>query len=90
MIVAVINYLIRFENHLVSHHWLIKFLERNLDKLLTEDCKQNYNVQGISNYFEKVESVIKEKMFTDLDVWKIDETSFQIDFEKILKKPNWY
>ncbi len=43
---------------------------------LAEDCKQSNNVNDISNYYEKVASVIGEKKITDLNFWNMDEIGF--------------
>ncbi len=36
----------------------------------------------MSNYFEKVERVIRDEKIICLDVWNIDETNFQISCGK--------
>ncbi len=40
--------------------------------------KHSHGVHDISDYFEKVERVISEKRFTDLDMWNMDEKGFRI------------
>ena len=78
MIVGVANYLIRFENQVVGHQWLKRFLERNPEyyvrkqKLLAADRKHSYSVHDKKNYFEKAERVMSEKEIIDRDVWNID------------------
>ncbi len=82
MIVGAANYLIRFEDRVVSHRWLKQFFERNLEyyvhkqKFLSVDSKQNDSVHDMNDYFEKVERVIREKEITNLDLWNVDETRF--------------
>lgn len=36
----------------------------------------------MSNYFEKIERVIREKNIKELDIWNMDETRFWISCEK--------
>ena len=37
-----------------------------------------HSVNDMSDYFEKIERVMREKGTTKLDVWNMDETGFQI------------
>ena len=68
------NYLIRFEDSVVGHRWLKRFLERNLEyhvrkqKPLAADRKNSHSVHDMSDCFKKVERVMSEKRITDLDV----------------------
>ena len=74
IIVGAVNYLIRFEDRVVGHHWLKRFLKRNLEyhvckqKPLAADRKQSHSVHNISDYFDKVELVMSENWITDLDM----------------------
>ena len=84
MIVGAANYLIRSENCVVGHQWLKQFLERNpkyhvrKQKPLEAEQKHSHSVHDISDYFEKIERVMREKGITKLDLWNMDETGFQI------------
>ena len=84
MIVGAANYLIRFENRVVGHQSLKRFLERNPEyhirkqKPLAAERKHSHSVHDMSNYFEKIEQVMREKGITELDVWNMDETGFRI------------
>ena len=59
MIVGAANYLIRFENRVVGHQWLKRFLERNPEyhvrkqKPLEAERKHSHSVHDMSDYFEK-------------------------------------
>ncbi len=89
MIVGAANYLIRFEDRVVGHQWLKRFLERNPEyhvrkqKPLAADRKHSHSVHDMSDYFEKVERFMSEKGITDLDVWNMDETGFRIGCGKV-------
>ena len=84
MIVGAANYLIRFENRVVGHQWLKRFLKRKPEyhirkqKPLVVEQKHSHSVNDKSDYFEKIERVMREKGTTKLDVWNMDETGFQI------------
>ncbi len=84
MIIGAANYLTRFEDRIVGHQWLKQFFERNLEyhvrkqKALAADRKHGHSVHDMSDYFEKVKYVMSKKRITDLDVWNMDETGFQI------------
>ncbi len=84
MIVGAANYLIRFENRVVDHHWLKRFLERNPEyhirkqRPLAAERKHSHSVHDMSDYFEKIERVMREKGITELDIWNMDETGFRI------------
>ena len=74
MIVGAANYLIRFENRVVGHQWLKRFLERNPEyhiqnqKPLVGEQKHSDSVYDMSDFFEKIERVMREKAITELDV----------------------
>lgn len=81
MIVGAANYLTRFENRVVGHPWLKRFLERNPEchirkqKPLAAERKHSYSVYDMSDCFEMIERVMREKGITELNVWNImDET----------------
>ena len=84
MIIGAANYLICFENCMIGHQWLKQFFERNpkyqirKQKPLAIKRKYSYSVHDMSNYFEKIEWVMREKKITELDIWNIDETRFWI------------
>ena len=84
IIVRAANYLICFENCVVGYQWLKRFLEKNLEyhiwkqKPLAVEQNHSYSVHEMSDYFEKIEQVIREKKITELDIWNIDKTGFQI------------
>ncbi len=67
MILGTANYLIHFENYMVSHYWLKRLLKHNPEyhvrkqKFLLIDRKDNQSVNNISDYFEKFERVIRKK-----------------------------
>ena len=73
MVVGAANYLIRFENLVVGHQWLKQFFERNPEyhiwkqKPLAVERKYSHNVHDMSNYFEKIKWVMREKRITELD-----------------------
>ncbi len=74
MIVGAANYLICFENRVVGHQWLKRFLEQNhkyhiqKQKLLEAERKYSHSVYDMNNYFENIERVIREKEITEFDV----------------------
>lgn len=82
------NYLICFENYIVNHQWLKQFLELNPEyyiqkqKLLAVEQKYSHDVNNMSNYFKKIEWVMREKRITELNLLNINETSFQNSCEK--------
>ena len=39
-------------------------------------------MHNMSDYFEKIEQVMREKGITELDIWNMDEISFRIGSEK--------
>ena len=98
MIVGAANYLICFENRTVGHQWLKRFLERNPEyhrrkqKPLAAERKHSHSVHDISDYFEKIERVMREKGITELDVWNMDGTGFRIGSGKaqlvVIMDPN--
>ncbi len=55
MIVGAANYLIRFEDCVVGHQWVKRFLERNSEyhihkqKPLVADCKYSHSVHDMSD-----------------------------------------
>ena len=61
MIVGAANYLIRFENCVIGHQWLKRFLEQNPEyhirkqKPLATERKYSQCVHDMSDYFEKIE-----------------------------------
>ena len=67
MIVGAANYLIRFENRVVGHQWLKRFLERNPEyhirkqKPLAAERRHSHNAHDMSDYFEKVERSLGKK-----------------------------
>ena len=67
---------------MVGHQWLKQFLEQNpkyhmwKQKPLVAERKHSYGVHNMSNYFEKIKQVMREKGITELDIWNIDETRF--------------
>ena len=81
MIVGAANYLTRFENRVVGHQWVKRFLDRNLEyhirkqKRLAAERKHSHSVNDVSDCLEKLERVMREKGITELDVWNMDETS---------------
>ena len=85
MFVGATNYLILFENCTIDCQWLKRFLDRNLElhvrkqKPLAADRKNSHNLQETGQYSIKLEAVMKEKSITELDVWNMNETGFQID-----------
>ena len=88
MIVGAANYLIRFENRVVGHQWLSRFLKRNPDfhvrkqKSLAAERKNSHSVADMKDYFDKLERAMKEKGITEVDVWNMDETGFRIGCER--------
>ena len=82
MIVGAANYLLKFENRQVGYQWLTRFLKRNPDfhvrkqKPLAADRKNSHNIADMISYFQKLETVMKEKGITEVDVWNMDETGF--------------
>ena len=88
MIVGAVNYLIRFENRIVGHQWLKQFLEQNpkyhiwKQKPLAVEQKHSHSMHDMSDYFEKIERVTREKGITELDIWNMDETGFLIGYGK--------
>ena len=84
MIVGAANYLLKFEDRKVGHQWLSRFLKRNPDfhvrkqKPLAADRKNSHNVADMQSYFQKLETAMKEKGITEVDVWNMDETGFRI------------
>lgn len=84
----VTNYFICFENHIVGYKWLKQFYKQNSKYyiwkqiLLVEKQKHSYSVHNISNYFEKIQQVIKKKKIIELDVKNIDKTEFWIGYRK--------
>ncbi len=71
MIVGAVNYLICFENRVVGHQWLKRFFERNPEyhirkqKPLATERKHSHSVHDMSDYFEKIERVMREKGITE-------------------------
>ena len=69
---------------MVGHQWLKRFLERNPEyhirkkTPLAAERKHSHGVHDMSNYFEKIERITREKGITELDVWNMDETGFRI------------
>ena len=59
---------------MVGHQWLKRFLEQNPEyhiqkqKLLAAEQKHSHSVYDMSDYFEKVKRVMREKGITELDV----------------------
>ncbi len=88
MIVGAANYLIRFENRVVDHQWLMGCLERNpkyhilKQKPLAAERKHSHSVYDMSDYFKKIERIMREKGITKLDLWNINEIGFRIGYEK--------
>ena len=84
MIAGASNYLIRFENRVVGHQWLNRFLERNPEYLLRKqkppvaERKHIHSVHVMSDCFKKIERVMREKGITELDVWNMDEKGFRL------------
>lgn len=84
MVVGAANYLIRFENRTVGHLWLNRFLKRNPEfhlrkqKPLSADRKDSHDLEDMTEYFNKLKRVMKEKGITEVDVWNMDETGFRI------------
>lgn len=39
-------------------------------------------MHNMSNYFKKIEQVIRKKRITELDMWNINETNFCIGYRK--------
>lgn len=74
IIVGAANYLICFENRLVGHEWLKRFLEWNPEyhmqkqKPLAAERKHSQSVHNMSDHFDNIEQVIREKEITELDV----------------------
>lgn len=89
IIVKAANYLMHFENCVVVHQWLKQFFEQNSkyhiqkQKFLAKEQKQNHSVHDMDDYYKRIEQVIREKKIIKLDVWNIDETSFEINCGKI-------
>ena len=82
IIVGAANYLICFENYVIGHQWLKQFFKQNPEchirkrKPLAAEQKHSHSVHDMSNYFEKIERVMREKEIIDLDIWNMDETEF--------------
>ena len=61
-----------------------RFLKRNPEfhvrkqKPLTAERKDSHGLEDMTEYFNKLERVIKEKGITAVDVWNMDETGFRI------------
>ncbi len=80
MIVGAANYLICFQNCVISHQWLKQFFERNPkyhirkqkllgveQKLLGAEQKHGHIVNDMNNYFEKIEWIIRKKRITKFE-----------------------
>lgn len=84
MIVGAANYLVRSENCTVGHQWLQRFLERNPEyhiqkqKPLAAERKHSHSVHDMSDYFEKIQQVMREKGITEFNIWNMHETGFRI------------
>lgn len=71
----VTNHLIRFENCVVGHQWLKRFLERNPEdhirkqKSLAAERKHSHSVYDMSDYFEKIERVKKGLQSWMYGIW---------------------
>lgn len=84
MIVGAPNHLLRFENRMVGHQWLSRFPDRNpqfnvrKQKPLAVDRKNSHSVEDMTAYFTKLETAVKEKGITELDVWNMDGKDFRI------------
>ena len=74
MIVGAPNYLIRFENRVVGHQWLKRFFEQNpkyhiqKQKPLAAERKLSHSLYDISNYFKRIERVMRQKGITEFNV----------------------
>ena len=72
--VGTANYLIKFENRVVNHQWLSRFLKQNPNfyvqkqKLFAAEQKNSHSVADIKDYFDKLEKAMKEKSITEVDV----------------------
>lgn len=68
------NYLIQLKNYKVDYQQFKQFFQRNLNyyikkqKSFVAKEKHSHNVYDMSNYFEKLQQVIREKSITDLDI----------------------
>ena len=86
MIVGAGNYLIRFENRVVGHQWLKRFLERNPEyhirkqKPLAAERMHSHSMYDMRDYIKTIERVMREKGSTELDAWNMDKTGFQTGF----------
>ncbi len=67
MIVGAADCLIRFENRVVVHQWLRRFLEQNPEYYIR---KQKPRAEA--------QRAMREREITELDVWDMDETGFRI------------
>lgn len=45
-------------------------------KPLAAERKHSHSAHDMSDYFEKIERVMREKGITELDVWNMDKTGF--------------
>ena len=62
-----------------------RFLKRNPDfhvrkqKPLAAERKDSHDLKNMTEYFNKLERMMKEKSITAVDVWNMNETDFRID-----------
>lgn len=74
IIIKATNYFIYFENWIVGYQWLTQFFEQNYEYYIQKQNslvvgqKHSYNIHNISDYFEKIKQVIREKKIINLDV----------------------
>ena len=74
MILEAANYLICFKNCMVDHPWLKQFLKRNpkyhirKQKPLAAEQNHSHSVHNMSDYFEKIGQVMREKAIIKLDI----------------------
>lgn len=73
-IVGAANHLLRFEIRTVGHRWLPRLLDRDpqfnvrKQKPVAIDRINSHNVEDMTAYFTKLETAMKEKGITELDV----------------------
>ena len=67
----------------VGNHWIARFINRHKyrvarQKTLDSERKQAENLEGITEYYQKLHDIITNEAIQPTDIWNMDETGFCI------------